>query len=450
MNGDPFLSAEALVSHSPGGRINRILWFHRTDRWYFGDFLRHSAWLAWARESFPAAVIDLASHAAYLPLFADDRFGRHFDSRPGEPAGPYDLVIEPGSFEPAPAPGLRLASWDSGWALRHNGRVLLEGRKEELNYFRAAHPGSVTGHRCVAPTRIRFSPAELAHANSLVERAFPGQAPVVVYNPSASNAFTRETGARKEVDNSLTAHEHATVLRQTLKLMPDHRFIVGASVKIGDRQNESLINTLARTIRSDRVRPITSLGGGLTLRGFAGLLAASRVHGMLGTGTGTNTHLAALLGLRALSVERGHDEDLQANWSGPGFQMGSFRWRNPALDTEIHTVDRSRGDEDELLAVAGVFALGEMPAEPLPVFDKQWDCDPAAAVRSAAELLGAMPPQAAAHYGDFTDEAAYLGSKANGLKAVVAALESPDPPIARMLFEDSNLFKLVTRPGRSM
>lgn len=61
--------SQAVMGISSESNMKRILWLHSTDRWYFGDFLRHAAWLAWLRTAFPAATIDLASHPAYLPLY---------------------------------------------------------------------------------------------------------------------------------------------------------------------------------------------------------------------------------------------------------------------------------------------------------------------------------------------------------------------------------------------
>ncbi|GAB6900254.1 glycosyltransferase family 9 protein [Kineosporia succinea] len=421
--------AEALTSLAPRGRINRILWLHRTDRWYLGDFLRHASWLHWAREAFPQAEIDLASHPAYLPLYADGRFGQLHDSRSFRGEQAYDLVIEPGSFEPGPSPApLRLASWDAAWSVQVGGRAVMQGRKHELNYFRAAHPGAVTGDRSTTPTSLSFGSSELEPLNKALEAVFPGEGPVVVYNPSASNAFTRETGVHKEVDNSLTPADHIGILRHLLTLLPDHHFVIGAAVKRGDAVNESVVTTVAEAVAGESVCSTVDLGA-TSLCDFARLLAAPRICGTVGSGTGTNTHLAALLDRHALSFERGCDEAMLNNWSGNGFQMGSFRWRNPSAHTGIHTMSWARRD---LLGAARAFVVDH------------------------AHVHGHEPDpsHAARHYGDFTDEAAYLGFRhgipGRGLEAVLNALEDPRAQAtARFLVEDSNLHKLVSRPGRS-
>jgi hypothetical protein len=82
--------------------------------------------------------------------------------------------------------------------------------------------------------------------------------------------------------------------------------------------------------------------------------------------------------------------------------------------------------------------------------EQPWVGDPAGAVQLAQGLLDAMTPAARAHYGDFDDEVAYLtrggGVGGRGLDALAEALTGPCPgkaAIARQLFEDSNLHKLL-------
>lgn len=480
MNGEKHLPVDVLVDATRHRRIDRILWLHRTDRWYFGDFVRHAAWLGWACRTFPAATIDLASHPAYLPVYADDRFGTGLDQQllgPDRTAA-YDLVIEPGSFPPPDRSGgstgprtVRLLSWDAGWAVHDpGGRVVAAGSKAELNYFRAAHPGAVTGHRSIEPTAMRLRPRESETGRDLLDRILPGPAPVVVYNPTSSNPFTRETDLRKEVGNRLSVRDHAAVLRRLLVLLPGHRFLVGAPVKPGDRANRATLSALTRLVGGERVTALTVPGEEwvLTLRGFATILADPRICASVGAGTGSNTHLATLVGRHGLSIERGCDAQMLRNWSQDGFRMGSFRWRNPSPGSGIRVLNWPTRTVADLHGAAHAFMIEhalehtDLPATlftdpesvpgPVERFSDHWPHDPVPAVAAAVDLQRMMRPTAAAHYGDFTDEAAFLAFSHDvtgaGLQAVAAALVSHDPRVrscAMRLFEDSNLHKLLIR-----
>ncbi len=251
-------------------------------------------------------------------LYRDDRFAQHLDSRTFRDIGPYldahyDLVVVPGPFEPEDLGGLTgiadrmLLTWDSGWELRAGCRVEARGTTDELNYFRSARPQP--NGRAVLPTAPVFRPAEVEASQDALSRLFPGQAPVIVYNPTASNAFTRATWAPKEVDNALQAHEHGRILNRLLLLFPGHLFLVGSALKPGDETNAVMIETVVREAGSDRVAGIDDLRlpSARSLRGFASVLSLPRICSSVGSGTGTNTHLAALLGVPSLSIERGAD-----------------------------------------------------------------------------------------------------------------------------------------------
>ena len=254
---------------------------------------------------------------------------------------------------------LLLATWDTGWTLRVAGRAALSGTKDQLNYFRAAHPSAILGPRTTRPTRLALGERETGVVGEALSRVFPDQAPVVVYNPTASNPFTRCTHLPKEVDNALSAAEHAIVLRRLVGLLPDHVFVLGASLKPRDVANVRVVREVVAVAGSSRVVPLTRLPvpGVTSIRGFAALLASPRVCSVTGSGTGTNTHLAALSGTLGFSIERGADPAMAANWArGGNFQMGSFRWRNPSASTGIHVLDWSARTESALAAAADAFA----------------------------------------------------------------------------------------------
>lgn len=453
------------------GSIARILWLHRTDRWYFGDFLRHAAWAQWLRATFPQATIDLASHPGYLSIYEDDRFAHLLDATTLQPGSirSYDLVVQPTAFEPASFDGdlpLLLATWDTGWAIRVHGQPWIRGSKAELNYFRAAHPSAVIGPRSTWHCPLQLRSSEIDAVRQALSRAFPGTGSIVVYNPTASNPFTRDTDLPKEVDNALTAREHAFVLRRLIELLPDHHVIVGSSLKPGDTANAQIVQTVTDLSSPGPISIIDlDLPKAITIRGFTALLDSERVCSVTGAGTGTNTHLASLSHTCSFSIERGADSHMVGNWTqASAFQMGSFRWRNPTLSTGIHTIDWSDKTEAVLAAAAEAFTCHHAiahdqqtlfadlagVAEVVARFKESWPADPVTAVRAAHRLLGHLTPPARAHYSRFDDEAAYLrlklGIQSSGLHAVIAALttQTAKSQIAVQLFEDSNLHKLIT------
>lgn len=476
---DTVTTGAEMIERSCRGRVDRVLWLHRTDRWYVGDFLRHAAWLQWLRDNFPRASIDLASHPAYLPLYADDRFTGLLDVA-GLDAWTirrYDLVVVPTAFRPASVgdgvPRL-LSTWDTGWTLHAHGRLQARGSKHEMNYFRAAHPSAVRGPRHAEPSPLRLSDAERDVVEEALAAAFPDAAPVVVYNPTVSTPFTRGAAAPpKEVDGALSASEHALVITGLLDRLPEHHILVGSALKPRDRVNAGMLQAVTRLVDSGRVRALTSvpLPAATSLRGFAALLAADRVCAVAGAGTGTTTHLASLLPICSFSIERAADGPMRVNWARPeDFQMGSFRWRNPHSAAGIYTLDWSNKTPAALGAAADGFACHhhalahdiqspfahpEAAARPLARFTQAWPHDPAAALQAAQVLLADMTPPDRAHYGHFADEAAYLqlthATTTTGLAALTEALTTPDPVAAATalhLFEDSNLHKLLTRLAR--
>jgi hypothetical protein len=459
-----------LVEQAAGRPVGRVLWLHTTDRWYFGDFLRHAPWLGWLLEAFPHARIEVASHPAYLPLYDDARFAAALDATRLPPGGVcgYDLVVVPAPYRPDrfdESVPLLLATWDTGWALRRHGRLAAEGVKAQLNYFRAAHPGTACGTpHAIGATPLVLADAEIDAMGAALNRALPGAGPVVVYNPTASNPFTRGTSIPKEVDNRLTPAQHAHVLRRLLTLLPDHAFLVAASVKPGDAVNEQAIREVAALAGDPRVVDLYALGQGTatTLRGFAVLLSCPRVCSTVGSGTGTNTHLAQVSGTWALSFERGADLAMHANWAHPGqFQMGSFRWRNPGNRTAIHVMDFADLTPATLDRAAEAFVCHHALAHPgdqtrlftagsPPPVGSELATGDWAGPQAAGLVLDAMTDTARAHYADFADETAYLRQvhavPGWGLDTIKAALGADDDSVRRTavgLWEDSNLDKLL-------
>jgi hypothetical protein len=471
---DGATTAHLVAELSRANKVRRVLWWHLTDRWYFGDFLRHAPWLPWLRAAFPGAVVDAATHPDYLPLLTGGGDGGLLDARSVDPAllASYDFVVVPGAFETSLRPverGTTLSTWDSGWALRVEGSLRMSGVKDEINYFRAARPAAITNDPGRDP-ELTITPGadELADVVRALDRMFPGGQPAVVYNPTSSNPFTRETDVPKEVDNTLSAAEHAVVLRRLVLSLPDHVFVVGAARKQDDEVNAAVAREVVDRCAGPRVGLLAdlSLPAVESLHGFAAVLGSPRVCSVAGGGTGTNTHLAALTGTFGFSVEHGSDAAMIRNWERPqDFQMGSFRWRNPSPLAGSHALDWSRRTPQALAAAADAFgchhamahgAWEELFTDPpaarglADALAAMWPAQQPMALSMAGRLLDVMTPAARAHYGDFTDETAFLhlkhgiGGAQDSLAALLTALTAPSSAaLAADLFEHSNLQKLL-------
>jgi hypothetical protein len=129
-----------------------------------------------------------------------------------------------------------LRAWDRGWALYVRGRQVAGGAKDEVDYFPFCSPSSfglppVEQDTAGLGTPLSFSDEERQVARAVLAGLFPAGRPVIVYNPRASNPFTRETCAVKEVDNTLTAGGHSVVTRQVALDATDHELLVAAPVK---------------------------------------------------------------------------------------------------------------------------------------------------------------------------------------------------------------------------
>ncbi|MDY7094971.1 MAG: hypothetical protein SX243_18510, partial [Acidobacteriota bacterium] len=227
-------------------------------------------------------------------------------------------------------------------------------------------------------------------------------------------------------------------------------------------------------------------------REFAALLAQPRVRGMVGNSTGTNAHLAATLGLPALSIERAVDESIRENWSQPERgQMGSVAWRNPEPRMAAYTLSWQDHGAEDLAHIAESFRLHLCAEEGRweEIFD-----DPQRAMQQAKSCLlharfedrGGMAvwfselerfrdalisSDAVEFYFDLSDEAAFLrarrkdeaamlveaidGLRAPGAKSVAGPLPVGIPPaedrvVLDELLGDSNLFKLLVNRAREL
>ena len=469
----------ALAAELAAGELSSILLWHTTDRWYLGDFLRHASWLTCLSAAGPGRL-DLATHPSYLPLFSTDhRVSGLLDVAGvgGADLAGYDLVVVPGTFRPErfdPVIARGLYAWNDGWAYVRHGVVVASGDKTDLNYFSAAsHQHGETALPTATAVSLAFPAAEVGEVARAVRQTFGTARPVIVYNPTASNPVTRRTTITKEVENVLDLADHAALLGAVRTRLPEYDVLVGSALVPGDEQNRSRIEALAATFRSDPgVRTIFDVGGVpdlTTLRGFSTLLAGEAVTAMLGTSTGTNTHLAALVDLPAFSVERGADDGMIANWRrADELPMGSIRWRNPSplvgavnLDWERKTLADLTDVADAFVAHLGVHVDGPHTALRSDAQDaaalagvflaRLDDAPPAEFVAAGLEVLALVRPDLRDWYGDFADELAYLRLRP-GFAAVTALADLPGLPptlleresvTLRGLIRDSMLHKLA-------
>jgi hypothetical protein len=261
--------------------------------------------------------------------------------------------------------------------------------------------------------------------------------------------------------------EHVAVLRQIALGIAGHAILVAAPVKPGDARNAAVVGEVAASVAGE---PVTT-----GLREFAALLADPRVCSTVGGGTGSNTHLAALVGTWSLSIERSADAAMRANWShSEAFQMGSFRWRNPSPLTAVHTMAWDEGDqratEEKAAGACGAFLAHHYLAHGrrAELFDRDrapamavhgWSGAASTELQLAQMLAGWMTSSARRHFADFADEIAYLCDRFPHLSetnprddfdVLLAAAEAGavvDPSVcslAGQLFRDSNLHKLVS------
>jgi hypothetical protein len=470
----PLLALEHEIQH---GQLKKVLLYHNTDRWYLGDFIRHATWLSSLSAIRPESL-ELATTAAYLPLYQDARVHKridvaHFDVSTFDT---YDLVVIPSAYPPATFDSTikrAIYTWDRGWAYVRYGSVIVSSDKHELNYFIAArHRSTQTALPASEVFPVQLSKGEHDAVSTALSKLFGKTKKVIVYNPTASNPFTRETSIKKEVDNQLSLSQHSVILRELQSRLPDHAFLVASALKPGDTLNEEMVSKLAQAGKPGITKSVfdLDLAGSTTMRGFASVLAAPQVVGMIGTGTGTNTHLASLVGLPAFSIERAADAAMVENWLHPEmFQMGSFRWRNPAPFVGTYNLDWAHITNAELANIAEAFVYhmhyasetyGELFTVPLEemhhlagaLLDGLERKDIPDIASGITACLHAMTKGAAIHYGNFDDEVQYLSLQDTRLSDIRALDDLSNLPrdvtgayseLVVRLVEHSNLHKLL-------
>lgn len=451
-------------------QIARVAVVHDTDRWYLGDFLRA---LPWAAVAASIAATDLYSDASYGALAeATGLFSGIFSvgALSAAVARQYDLVVVPSAFPPA---GLdsrftrALYSWNGGWLYARYGTAFARGAATAVNAFdRAAEQIREIGLPVQPPVRIRPRPAEIEAAGLRLADVVHGQ-PVIIYNPTASNPTTRRTSIPKEVATVLDISEHEYLIRALLQKVPTHHFLIGSALLFNDALNRGIIAELgARFAAESQVSTILDAAPhAVSLSGFAALLASPLVEATIGTATGTNTHLASLVGKRSFCLERAVDSDIRATWRRPdAVSMGAIHWRNPsplAGSVNLRWDSRSR---DDLLHAVDAFALhldvgrrGAVAVSPEPERCIEYAADLVRALegdsdrpaRAALRLSGSLSAAAVAIYADVTEELTYLADASRGYRTLEeldlasADLDDASRRLIRQVLMNSALHRLA-------
>ncbi len=347
-------------------QIKRVLFYHNTDRWYFGDLLRHSYWIEL-----------LGKVNRHLTVATNKNFLSIFENHPliekltpvneiiEEDFLKFDLVIIPSSFSPTYySPFIKYGIYSYNAALEYTryGILIQKIKKHNLNYFDLAkHKFGQTYLPDGKYLRLYLTPREKLEAIKMLQKIFPKRQKIIIFNPTSSNAFTRETNIKKEVLNSLTKRDYVNILKNLLLEFPKYHILIASSLKPNDQANFELIKKLYKLVPSKRIQAITSittLEDGFSFRKFASILSNQKVIAMLGSGTGTNTHFAAMCDLPSMSIERSANKDIVNNWKNKDlFKMGSFRWRNPELSTAICVFNSSKKNEDNFKKIIYSFQL---------------------------------------------------------------------------------------------
>lgn len=467
------------------GEIKSILFYHNTDRLYFGDLLRHASWI----ESLGSlkAKLTVSTHRTYLPIFENHPFVKNLiavDKISEEDFKKYDLVIVPSSFPSIYlSPFIKRGIYSDNINIRYTrySSVVKKIKKNELNYFNLAnHTFGQTYLPNGSPFRLHLTSKEKDKGAEIINSLFSGKQKIIVLNPTASNNFTRENNVKKEVLNLLNINDYTHIIKNLLIEFPDHHILLGAGFKPNDHENFKVLEKLEKIFNTDKVKSvtsITSLEKGLSFRDFGSIISNKRVVGMLGNGTGTNAHFAATLGIPAMSIERSSDRDMRNNWRSLGtFQMGSFRWRNPNLSISIYVLNWSSKNPDDFRNIVNTFKTHLM------VVNKQWSSlfktNDADLIRSLASeslnfiksrdiLKASLSLKRIAEnlkdiniknfYFNFKDEEEYLNiihkelssylkflSNNKSIKTNLRRLKDREKTLILNLIKDSNLYKLIT------
>ena len=426
-----------LAKELRAGRIRRALVCHIQDRWYLGELFCHATWIGCLARA--GATVSVCTNRHYLELFENHPtvVARHPpEDLTEELIAGHDLVVFTATHPPTAMRSdvpLALYSWNGGKALARHGIVDWEQRSDDTNLFEATcHRHGETALPDGEYLTLHPTDEERATAAVMLRQVLRGrEMPVTVVNPSASNARTRDSTRPKAVSNLLDTADYEVLIEQLLLEFPDDLLVVGAPIKPGDRVNHALIATLGERFANEprvaSLAPQIVSEQGLSLRTFGALLSLTPVRQMVGNSTGSNAHLAATLNVLSLSIERGVDEEVRANWRDRGRgQMGSFRWRNPHPRTVAFALPWQERSSENLGAAARLIkrhaeflaqdragrrerARAETAARVLAGTARDartplssWQRD----VRALAKLLD--PDDSRALYFDFRDEAEYL------------------------------------------
>lgn len=473
------------------GAISSVFVCFMTNRWYVGELFCHASWV----ECFKRAGIKITfcTNQDYLNIFQGHPNIKKLlplESFP-ENLSEYDLAVFTSTHPPySYHEKAKRAIYSYNKALEYveSGRLVKYVNKSNLNHFLAAtHQRGQTALPDGTYYQMWLSELEKQTALNRINSLFtstPKQ--LIVINPTASNPYTRQSNRPKAVDNNLSIGDYTSLIESLFKEFPEHQFLLGSSLKPGDRDNYQLLAQLSEKFWSEpRIQNLftsINVNQGLSFREFAAILVAPCVKQIIGNSTGSNSHLAATVNVPSMSIERAADEAMRQNWRSPQRgQMGSFRWRNPQPQAAAFNLSWENRNPKDFIQIAKAFRFHSyaMRGE----WDKLFGTNVIPARKIAKECTDMLKSaltltqlssvlerlkifstlfceeSAIQYYFNFSDEADYLQTIANSTHALVffyltnlsqkevalPNLSSIEVRTVCQLMYESNLYKLLEK-----
>ena len=339
-------------------KLESVLLLHSADTWRLDDLLRQGRWLT-SLDLIRPKRLDLATHSAYLPLFATDgRVGRLIDATALQSASlqAYDLVVVPTAAPPERfhteiRRGLYV--WENGWAYTRRGAVIASKGIPTALRSSALIEDLGTALPPAGQLTLEVAGAEAITIGAAVRSIFGNDRPVIVYNPAFAGLGASTGAVRWRSSSRLTTDDHATLIRALRDHLPAHNFLVASVMRPGDVRHHTIQEILRALPDDPGVKGIMELEqpGLTTLRGFSQVLSSGAVAAMVQTTHPTNTHLGAALGLPSFMV--GNDTEsfvLAPSTTDARYFTPVPRWPEAPPTVGVYHLDTQPGPADLGLA----------------------------------------------------------------------------------------------------
>lgn len=335
-------------------KLASVLLLHSAENWRLDDLLRQGRWLT-SLDLIRPKRLDLATHSAYLPLFATDgRVSRLIDATALQSASlqAYDLVVVPTAAPPERVDteirrGLYV--WDGGWAYTRRGAVIASKGIPTASRSSALIEDIGTALPPAGQLTLEIAGAEASTIGAAVRSIFGNDRPVIVYNPAFAGLGASTGAVRWRSTPRLTTDDHATLIRALRDHLPAHNFLVASVMLPGDVRHHNIQEILRALPDDPGVKGIMELEQPslTTLRGFSLVLSSGAVAAMVQTTHPTNTHLGAALGLPSFMV--GHDTEsfvLEPSTTDATFFTPVPRWPDAPPTVGVYHLDTQPGPAD--------------------------------------------------------------------------------------------------------